>query len=113
MEKIQYLQLSVTGWLLRKHWRSTQSPTKNGNTVGLTTSCNYAYTENENQPKYLDEEVGDRNSARVVADIYQDHIRDGIFWEVADDIIVKYFDESIDHKIAEKMVRHAARIFMD
>jgi len=46
-------------------------------------------------------------------DIYQDHIRDGIFWESADDIIAQYFDESIDHKIAAKMVRHAARIFMD
>ena len=79
----------------------------------MKTSCSYAYTENENQPKYLNEEVGDRNAARVVADIYQDHIRDAIFWEVADDIIAKYFDESIDHKIAEKMVRHAARIFMD
>ena len=35
------------------------------------------------------------------------------FWEAADDTIAQYFDESIDHKIAEKMVRHAARIFMD
>ena len=88
-------------------------PYKNGNTVGLTTSCSYAYTENENEPQYLNAMVGDRNAATVVADIYQDHIRDGIFWEAADDIIAQYFDESIDHKIAEKMVRHAARIFMD
>ena len=88
-------------------------PYKNDNTVGLTTSCSYAYTENENEPQYLNAMVGDRNAATVVADIYQDHIRDGIFWEAADDIIAQYFDESIDHKIAEKMVRHAARIFMD
>ena len=88
-------------------------PYKNGNTVGLTTSCTYAYTENENEPQFLNAVVGDRNAATVVADIYQDHIRDGIFWEAADDIIAQYFDESIDHKIAAKMVRYAARIFMD
>ena len=35
------------------------------------------------------------------------------FWEAADDIIAKYFNESIDRKTAEKMVQHAARIFMD
>ena len=67
----------------------------------------------EDQPQYLNEVVGDQNAARVVADIYQDHIRDGNVWEAADDIIAKYFNESIDRKIAEKMVRHAARIFMD
>ena len=54
-----------------------------------------------------------RNAARVVADVYQDHIRDGNVWEVADDIISKYFDEFIDHKIAEKMVRYTARIFVN
>ena len=28
-------------------------PYKNGNTVGLTTSCSYTYTKNENEPHYL------------------------------------------------------------
>ena len=88
-------------------------PYKNGNEVGLATSCSYAYTENENEPQFLNAVIGDRNAATVVADIYQDHIRDGIFWEAADDIIAQYFDESIDHEIAAKMVRHAARIFVD
>ena len=101
------------GLTLAKSLEEHTNPYKNGNTVGLTTSCSYAYAENENEPHYLNEVVGDRNAARVVADIYQDHIRDGIFWEAADDIIAQYFDESIDHKIAEKMVWHAARIFMD
>ena len=96
-----------------KALEESTKPYKNGNVVGLTTSCSYAYTENEDQPQYLNEVVGDQNAARVVADIYQDHIRDGFFWEAADDIIAKYFNESIDRKIAEKMVRHAARIFMD
>ena len=101
------------GVAFAKALEESTKPYKNSNVVGMKTSCSYAYTENENQPKYLNEEVGDRNAARVVADIYQDHIRDGNFWEVADDIIAKYFDESIDHKIAEKMVWHAARIFVN
>ena len=101
------------GVAFAKALEKSTKPYKNGNVVGMKTSCSYAYTETENQPKYLNEEVGDRNAARVVADIYQDHIRDGIFWEVADDIIAKYFDKSIDHKIAEKMVRHAASIFVN
>ena len=101
------------GVAFAKALEESTKPYKNGNVVGLTTSCSYAYTENEDQPQYLNEVVGDQNAARVVADIYQDHIRDGFFWEAADDIIAKYFNESIDRKIAEKMVRHAARIFMD
>ena len=101
------------GVAFAKALEESTKPYKNGNVVGLTTSCSYAYTENEDQPQYLNEVVGDQNAARVVADIYQDHIRDGFFWEAADDIIAKYFNESIDRKIAEKMVLHAARIFMD
>ena len=57
--------------------------------------------------------LGDRNAARIVADIYQGHIEDGIFWDVADDIIAHFFDDSIDHEVAKKMIWHHARIFAD
>ena len=76
-------------------------------------NCSYGYPENEHEPKYLNEVLGDINAARVVADIYQDHIGSGDFWEVADDILAEYFDDSIDHEVAKRMVRHAARIFVD
>ena len=73
----------------------------------------YGYTENEDQPKYLNKVLGDRNAARIVADIYQGHIEDGTFWDVADDVVAQKCDGSIDHEVAKKMVRHHARIFAD
>ena len=71
-------------------------------------NCRYAYLENKHEPKYSNELLGDNNAAKVVANIYQDHIGSGKFWEVADDIIADYFDDSIDHEVAKNMVRHAA-----
>ena len=76
-------------------------------------NCSYAYLENEHEPKYLNElQVLGKNNASC-CNIYQDHIGSGIFWEVTDDIIADYFDDSIDYEVAKNMVRHAARIFVD
>ena len=66
-------------------------PYKKGNVVGMKMDCSYGYTENEDQPKYLNKVLGDRNAARIVADIYQGHIEDGTFGDVADDIIAKIY----------------------
>ena len=96
-----------------KQWRHPQITTKNGNVVGTKMNCSYAYTKNEHEPKYLNEMLGNNNAARVVADIYQDHIGSGNFLEVADDIIAEYFDDSIDHEVTKRMVWHAARIFVN
>ena len=48
--------------------------------------------------------VGDNNAARFIAASYGDYIKDGTFWESADDVIATYFDESIDSERVKKMI---------
>ena len=54
-------------------------PNRNSKVVGTKMNCSYAYLENEHEPKYLNELLGDNNAAKVVANIYQDHIGSGFF----------------------------------
>ena len=56
--------------------------------------------------------LGDNNAERTIADIYQEHIGYGSIWKMTDDVLGEYVDNSIDHEIAKKMVRHATRIFV-
>ena len=74
-------------------------------------NCSYAYLENEYEPKYLNELLGDNNAAKVVANIYQDHIGSGFFRGVTDGITADYFDDSIDHKVCSK--EHDLACFQD
>ena len=54
-----------------------------------------------------------RNAERVIADVYQEHIGSGSIWKMTAGILAKYFDNSIDHEIAKRMVWHATRIFVN
>ena len=101
------------GVTLAKVMETYTKPYRKGNVVGMKMHCSYACLENEHEPKYLNELLGNNNVAKVVANIYQDHIGSGNFGEAADDIIADYFDDSIDHEVAKNMVRHAARMFVD
>ena len=47
-----------------------------------------------------------------IADIYHEHIGSESFWEEADEILAEYFDDSIDHEVAKRMVWYAVRIFV-
>ena len=70
-------------------------PYKNGNTVGMKMNCSCEYPEIEREPKHHNKMLCAKNSGRVIADIYLEHIGSGFFWEVADDILAGYFDDSI------------------
>ena len=75
--------------------------------------CSCWYSENKREPKYLNEVLGDTNTERVIADIYQEHIGSGSIWNMTDDILEEYFNNSIDHEVAKRMARHTSRIFVD
>ena len=94
------------GLLFSKVLEKYTVPFKKGNTVGMKTVCRYAYIEND-QPKYLNEVVGDNNASKIIAQTYQHYIKDGTFWDSADDIIATYFDDTIDPGRVKKMIQYA------
>ena len=70
-------------WAFAKVMETHTNPYRNGNVLGMRMNCSYAYLENEYEPKYLNELLGDNNAAKVIANIYQCHIGSGeIFVDV-------------------------------
>ena len=101
-----------TGMMFAEALEKHTVPFKRGKIVGLKTVCRFAFINNE-EPEYLNAVVGDNNAARIIAASYEDYIKDGTFWESADDVIATYFDESIGSARVKKMIRYASKNLID
>ena len=67
--------------------------------------CRFAYIKNE-EPEYLNAIVGDHNAVKIIAQSYQDFIKDRSFEESSDDIIATCFDESDGIERVKKTIQY-------
>ena len=59
--------------------------------------------ENE-EPKYLNDIIGDINAARIMAKAYQPYLQDRLFWDQAEDVLGMQFAGRINVDVAAKMI---------